>query len=80
MPQTSTLSIIKIACAYQTVARHKAQSVKKPPARAELNKVDFHALFLQRVSKPASHDSIVEQALMLSNEELGIHSDAQAAL
>jgi hypothetical protein len=77
MPQPS---IITIACAYQTVARHKAQSAKKPTARAELGSVDFHALYLQRISKPAGHHSIVEQALVLSHDELGIRSDAQVAL
>lgn len=52
MPQPSTPSIIKIACAYQIVARHQAQPAKSQ-ARAALAKVDFHAHFLQRVGKLA---------------------------
>lgn len=79
MPQPSTLSIIKIACAYQTVARHQARSVNSQ-ARATLSKVDYHALFMQRVSKPAGHHSIVEHGLMLSDDELGIRHDALGTL
>lgn len=63
MPQPSTLSIITIACAYQIVARHKAQSAPKNSARPEFAKVDYHAMFMQRVSKSAPVSSAEQVAL-----------------
>lgn len=63
MPRPSTPSIINIACAYQIVARHKAQSAPKNSARPEFAKVDYHALFIKRVSKPASISGTEQVAL-----------------